>query len=646
MNLNNLTISENIKNIFSDFFDTVVSRNCHPEEIKKMWCSDVIDAFNLSMRSADLYKLRSMIECELSDINFSHTLEKEFKYKELVSLLFEQLSSELNLNTNKGRFVSKCIELELNLEMKHQYINIDVVEFIKSCYNKGIDVYIVSDFYMDSSFMEQLLRHHKIERFIKKVYVSSECLSSKRTGALYRKVICENDICTTETLMIGDNYHSDYVKALEEDLSSVHIDRNETFQFYEQSLIKNNIKELRCRLNEKFRDDKSISFCWMAIPLYVFIKKLTLNLEFNQIKNIIFLAREGEFLKEIYDNLSNSTTTQSHYMYASRRATYLPSLKNLAEESFSKLLEQYPRISLKSFISSLGLDKHLNSFQDALPDLSFEEQYENLESSDEFKKLISNPVFCKVYDRERARQKKYLNEYIDYLVGKEELHLVDVGWRGSIQDNIRSATGRNTTGYYCSVLSGASVSDDSIKHGLLFRQFGTNKTSIYNEFRAAFEIFCSASHGSLIKYTSFPSFGELEHNDYESNLYTSKIRPYQERLLDIILWLESSREKYALSTKEFENELINYYAKGVLLPREVEIKEISEIKHYENFGTFDYSVLGGGRNKSRLGYLMGVAKNPSFEIGKEWWKPVAFYNNGCSFLMYVYYLYKKYKLGF
>ncbi|WOQ96684.1 hypothetical protein R4538_00535 [Vibrio cholerae] len=110
MNLNNLTISENIKNIFSDFFDTIVSRNCHPEEIKKMWCSDVIDAFNLSMRSADLYKLRSMIECELSDINFSHTLEKEFKYKELVSLLFEQLSSEFNLNISKDRFVSKCIE--------------------------------------------------------------------------------------------------------------------------------------------------------------------------------------------------------------------------------------------------------------------------------------------------------------------------------------------------------------------------------------------------------------------------------------------------------------------------------------------------------------------------------------------------------
>ena len=59
MLINEQEVSNKISYIFSDFFDTVVSRRCHPEEIKMKWCTAIIDFYNIkNITTKELYTLR------------------------------------------------------------------------------------------------------------------------------------------------------------------------------------------------------------------------------------------------------------------------------------------------------------------------------------------------------------------------------------------------------------------------------------------------------------------------------------------------------------------------------------------------------------------------------------------------------------
>ncbi|PKF77760.1 hypothetical protein CW749_19680 [Vibrio sp. vnigr-6D03] len=648
INLSELVVSDNTEFIFTDFFDTLVHRKCHPEEIKKRWCAQLIDFFNLPISSREFYDLRNSIESELCGNRYVEVQESEFKYEELITLLWQFLKSKYLFDFSESEFFDTCLNIELSLEKKSQEVNLDVVNFLENQIKLGIKIVIVSDFYCGKDFIKSLSDYHGFSDLVSDIYVSSDYFKSKRSGKLYEYLIETYHLNPNNVLMIGDNYHSDYKKAKDVGINSIHIDRSDFFKSYDRSFDKtSNLNNLKKDLKNVFSKDSG-KFLWAVIPLYIFTIKLIANLNRNNEKDVIFLAREGEFLKEIFDVLSKDRPSRisSHYMYASRRGTYLPSLSTLDDESFEKLFRQYPKMSLSTFLKTVGLCDYISILQGELEGISFDEVHEELKTTEPFQKLISSTSFRSKYEVSREEQNKYLRKYLDSLISNKVVNLVDVGWKGSIQDNIHLATKRSINGYYCCILSGSNSSSNNVKNGLLFRQLSVFNDSIYNEFRASYEIFCGASHGSLIRYSDTSDFGILEDNRYETELFTSKIRPYQKNFLNVITVLEKLKLEYSLTIDEFESILLKFYAKGVYFPSDQEVKEMSEIKHYENFGTFNYSQFDGESNKSRFKYIIGILKNPSYEIGKEWWKPAAFTNNGCSFLKYIYYSYKKFKLGF
>ncbi len=117
MSINDLAISDKITHVFSDYFDTVVSRKCHPEEVKKRWCKKVIDFFNLNYSTEELYNIRLDIESELSKTNYEIHSEMEFRYADflgrfisLLNLPYFDQAKEYLYNT------------ELSIEKDVQYI--------------------------------------------------------------------------------------------------------------------------------------------------------------------------------------------------------------------------------------------------------------------------------------------------------------------------------------------------------------------------------------------------------------------------------------------------------------------------------------------------------------------------------------------
>lgn len=643
MDLKKTTLSDNITHLLSDFFDTLVSRNCHPEEVKMRWCSQIIDVFGLNISTKKLYEIRIKCEAAICQSNFNKHEELEFEYAALLSLMLDILSAKYSLNISRRVFLDIAQDIELEIEKSVQRLNDDVVTFFRKAKERNKKIYIVSDFYMGADFIKKLVKHHKVEHLIDAYFTSSDFLKTKRSGNLYEAVLDECNLDPSTTFMIGDNYHSDVEMSQRNGLYALHIPRD--FSFYEKSLSLAKKTSLVKKSFRKPLKEKCFDFNWMVIPLFVFIARLHNRLVQDNVKNVVFLAREGEFLKELFDlycqNFS-AVEVKSHYMYASRRGTYLPSLHNLKDEKFQKLLGQYCDMSLRVFIESLGLTDFLPQLKSSLTEVDFEKSQPNFKDSFELAQLVNNDLFIEVYEKERLARKQYLASYVDSILGDDNIHLVDVGWRGSIQDNIQAALNRPVVGYYCGILRGASTSVNNRKYGLLFHEMEGEQyvDSLYNEFRASYEVFCSASHGSLIQYAPAPEFGILENNPSELALFKQRIRPLQLNLRALFKELSDVKANNAFSITELESALKPIYEKSLFFPKKSEMISFSKLEHYENFGLFDFSTFDGS-SLSRVSYIKSLLANPKFTVGREWWKPLGFENNRCGFFKYPYFLIKK-----
>lgn len=647
MLINEQEVSNKISYIFSDFFDTVVSRRCHPEEIKMKWCTAIIDFYNIkNITTKELYTLRLKVEEELCTNNMLVFGESEFSYNTFLKLILSILSAKYGLCQSEDEFMKTALDIELSLEKEYQYINNDVISFLEKNKKLGKKIIIVSDFYLGIKFINELIEYHGLCSLIDKVYVSSEFMKTKRSGRLYSFILEKENVSANNVLMIGDNRHSDVDSAIRKNLYAYHIDRD--FSFYHKSISENNDdlawnKDISTILNIRS------PFNWFVIPLFIFIKKLYTESLRKNINHISFLAREGEFLKEAFDLYTsyNKIKTKSHYVYASRKGTYLASLnenlEKIDEDFFDKLLTQYPTISLRTLLKNIHLDGEIKKYKFSNPEINFDCVHKVLKNSYDYKCLINDINFRKDLVSKIKEQKKIAKEYYSQFIDKDTLYVVDVGWKGSIQDNISNIINKKVTGYYCGVLSNSSIDDQNMKFGLLYRQL-PNETlghDIFNEFRALFEVLCAASHGSLVK---FNSLGEavLEHDEQEYDLFINHIRIIQKEVLISFRKLIDLEKKYSRSISEWESVLIPIFRKKVLLPKKYEMELFNSWEHNENFGLLNKTVFKMS-TPSRIAMLKTLIKEPRRTVQSFWWKPLGFYNSKLGILNYVYYLYKKFK---
>lgn len=642
MKLNELKLGEHIKYVFSDFFDTIVSRKCHPEEIKIKWASKLCDFYSLPFTSEEVYKIRSECELELCNTNIIKYSESEFKYIDLLNIFYSRIVYEYNLSLgNRSDFFRIAKELEISLEKEHQYLNNDVILFLKNCKNQGVSIHLVSDFYLDSNSIKELLDYHKISELFTSIHVSSDYMKTKRSGQLYKEIIDKYKYPARSVLMIGDNEHSDYNMAIKININAFHVYRD--MSFYEKSFRASmNHRLYEREVNRLFKNNHDFAF--MAIPFYIFIRKLHAFSVMNNINKLCFLAREGEFLKEIFDIYNQDKAIETIYTMASRRSTYLPSLNDLNEDTFDQLLNQYPRNNLITLLKSIGLD-NIDRYSSSDKRTNFHQYHLNLKLSDDYRNLINNKIFRNDFYQKSSQERECLQSYFMDKMSNGVLYLVDVGWKGSIQNNIQKAINQPVCGIYCGLLTGTEVSENNIKHALLFREYAGRLKDpyCYNDFRAAFEVFCSASHGSVKRYLSDNNV-ELDNNIQEKEIYDKYIRAIQKNILLTIEKLVSLEKDFSKNISETERILGRIFRKKSLIPRRSEFEMFSKIKHYENFGSFEYTNFSN-KEKNRIAYLKKLIKNPTYTVSSAFWKPLSFYNNGMTALQYPFYLYKILKKG-
>lgn len=234
----------------------------------------------------------------------------------------------------------KLYQLELQLE----YASITPRGYAKQLFEfalaQGKQVIIVSDTFFDREFMVSLLQKNGFTDY-HRLFISSESGVLKATGHFYPYVLEQMGVEAQKILHIGDNAAVDIQQAEKHAFKTLHLPsvldvfakRSKLAALYQpqKSLY---AKVLTGVLAAHYADEPNIyptpsytggrverfGYSIFGPMLFGFVCWLKSQAKQQNIKQLLFLARDGWIMKQAYDLIRTADDPEGVYIYASRRS--------------------------------------------------------------------------------------------------------------------------------------------------------------------------------------------------------------------------------------------------------------------------------------------------------------------------------------
>lgn len=576
---------QNIKCIFLDFFGTIVQRKCGPQEVKLLWAKKLSCKIKYTFDEKQLALLRTKSE----QAAISRAENGEFNYTELADEIYRRA---VELNRSFGdtysleEFYKQALTAEVEAELESQSYIQETIQLIDEAYDLGVNMYIISDFYLSKEELKTFLKRDRIDEKIDQIFVSSDYRNSKQQGGLYDCVCQTLGVNKDQCVMLGDNENSDVKNAEKSGIKGFLLNNSEGV--YTKDNVKEKIKKI-AKSNLK----GVLGYSNYSFLLYLHIERLYKSLIREGIKDIYFLSREGEFLKKLFDcylyKRANSEI-RSHYLYVSRKATYPATLKSLKEERF-ELLRKFSELSLNDFFENLGMsavitERHLN-----LGDIN--KPIKDFFNSKEFYSLCADEEFQRIYEESRSNYISLFRKYCkqEGILPSHKIAIADVGWNGTMQDNILKALGNvNCIGLYIGLINKAYTSEKNKKLGLIFSEnpLDTPDINLWKYDHIFMERILWASHGATDHYEKNADNNVvpvLKSYSSESENY-KLMKPVQEVILDKFKKLDDILGSSCYCTEAFYKEFLDIHKRMLFIVnnQQLELQRKMIKGQMQNFG--------------------------------------------------------------
>ncbi len=435
-----------------DIWDTIIKRKCHPEETKLHTAKYIILKYekNLKEEYKDIYKIlkqRNEIEYNLCQEEKQKGNDDECTIEDVLNRLQQEIMKEQIPN-----IVEELVKEEIEQEKRVIYINPEILPIFEKY--KDLKKYCISDFYMGAKELQELLDHLKVPVKIEKIYSSADYKLNKRTGNLYKKAEEELGISPKEHIHVGDNIYSDIEMAKSLGIETIKTTKTEfNFTPKEERPLEFDLSKL------KSKDPYINAGLDLAPLLYFFVYSIVEYAIKNNIPKVYYCTREGETFIKIHEIIKQSNpfggvkVPNSETIEVSRMATFSASLKEFSIPELLRLWSQYREQSMKALFKTLAIDiKPYQKFMDKYG-LDIEEEIIAPWFDLRVQNLCDDKEFTNEINQELKRKKEELLEYLQKEKGitnnDETIFLVDIGWRGTIQDNLAYIlTNKQIDGYY------------------------------------------------------------------------------------------------------------------------------------------------------------------------------------------------------
>ncbi len=662
-----------------DYFDTLVSRTITPEYTKILAAEHLAEILNTQLSGTTLYEIRRELEVTLCHKNVRLGGDPEFNLYTLAEEIFSvvgQITETVDDSLSRAEFVDIFADLEVAVEIQVQKVSTELLELLVWLRDKGLKTYLLSDFYIPSSHFHRMLKSHGLEDMFSEIFISADHGKTKSSGKLFEIVRDKTGCRFPELVMIGDNENSDFNVPQGLGIRSYLIDTAFQKELYlswqkSNSTEQERLNQLEVGFSQLTQMPAAEFFPEMATSLWLFTARLFSQLLKDGRKSVFFCSKEGEFLgkmfKRFQDIVYGRQIVQAYYLLVSRKATFVCSLRALPKEDFHRLFDQYRDLSLEEFLLSLNFSLFETDEICSTLEIDQKARHFNLKDQSEFKELVNSKFFQERYKQHRDCQKEHFRRYIESFgvcLETEGLALVDVGWKGSIQNNIFHALDEqiDVQGYYIGLLSPTDLHLANKKKGILFSDYPdhTPFVHVYNNNRSLFEMLLGATHGSADGYFPLKRFSNLQikrkstvHSTVtskdestgitvldlpaERELYERRIKPLQDGLF---LQFENLTRLYAKSGAACPSLewFARRHARMVFLPTANEVDFYANLYHLENFGLFEFTSFGVEKSPGwlqRFKNFKHLLRNTEAVLETGVWPPIIFRKSGLLFLQRV-----------
>lgn len=574
-----------------DVFDTVLFRKVSPIHVHRIWANEIIKKYSLKISAEQLVKRKFAMARVAKIYNLVRGKDKEYTYRQMINLLYRYLQ----IKEKKETFYRECLQLEIEIEKSVCFVSGGAKELVESA-QKEKRVICISDFYLPAIAVQEILNSKGIH--VEKIYVSCDFLLQKRSGRIYARVTKDMKISSENVLMIGDNRKSDCENAIQNGMKAIWNDNRVQHEQYR--IFEDKLNDARKEYLEYMKSDvikkRTEAFSNVAFLMYIFINRLYQKLHEDGCEHVLFMSREGEFFKRLFDLYQDKFILKreqicTHYFYVSRRATILPSIHEISKKSFKEIYKNYPQMSIYDFLKNLGLEKNKELLSEISKVYELMEVVSDFANSREYDFILNNEMFQRVCLEEAKQQRQFFIKYLDDMnisYRNKGLYLVDVGYSGTSQNNIEAIYERGISvhGYY--MISYAKENSNYSKKGIIYDILSGEKKDVLTYNSAVIEMLCLASHGSVEGYKlergeCVPVFN---YNEQEKKCFDNVISKLQNTIADEFEKIAHLVDKAYLDENYYYKDFRKQYKRFIYNPTVKEMEEYLTIPFVDNFAIY------------------------------------------------------------
>lgn len=337
--------------------------------------------------------------------------------------IWNRMEREVGISKEEG-MQAEC-ELECQLCFANPYMKYVYEKLLEM----GKQIIITSDMYLPEEFLGKLLQKCGYTGY-HRLYVSNAYGRNKADGSLYR--ILREDVKNAKLVHVGDNEYSDVKMAKREGMKAVYYPNinkmSHTYRTFDMSPLigasyRGIINQKLYAGNNRYSMEYEYGFIYgglFALGYCNFIHKYCKE---HGIDTVVFLSRDGDILKQVYDRLYPNENTV--YMYWSRAVA----VRLMAEYNRYDYFRRYlyhkcnQKFTIREIFSAMDLAFLAEQYSDAkayLTDKNVEDVKAFLQ--EHFEEIIES------YAGLKKAAKVYCSQIFADL---SKAAVVDIGWAGS-----------------------------------------------------------------------------------------------------------------------------------------------------------------------------------------------------------------------
>ncbi len=602
-----------------DVWDTLIMRRCHPEEVKLASARHLLFGFHRWIRP-ELRSVRALYRGRLAaEARVSFGDDREYRFSEAAAAWVDDALSPTASAGVATRAVEQLVANELATELRVTYRNQAMDPVLAALSNRNL--VFASDFYLPATAIQRLLAGNGVEAHFARSWVSCEDGDSKRSGRMFARMLDEMGIDGLDVIHIGDNHAADVAAATRAGVRAVHheVERQPELGVAVAERIAGNAEAYEAHIGatigavERELGDEpgrrrgdgaartavlGARFAPVAVGLALRIVEEALAREADA---IVFFTREGVLLKRLVDAIAAAEpyglpVPRTELLEVSRRSTFGPSLERFEPGELMRLWSMYSTQSPRGLVASLGLDEEPARSVFERHGLEFGEPVEYPWRDERFVAVLDDPELRHLVQATSVEQRALLDDLVAQRgLDDGNLLIVDLGWRGTIQDNLARATGRAVTGVYLGLYRFLNEQPPtSAKVGWLFDHNDDEGDSWTIDEVAPLEMVFNAPGGSVTAYRRRDDgtvVADRLLDPVEEAVITGPVAAFQAGIMAAAPALIDLVARHALTSVDLRP-LARKLALGLIRQPPPELADaFFALSHNETFGTGDFQDM-------------------------------------------------------